>query len=149
MTIMHINRDSYKELEAKCMRAGVKMTDQRRVILRVLTSATDHPSVESVFDRAKAIDASISMATVYRTLNLLDEMELVNRREFNQNYARFEVNATHHHHLVDLETGEVIEFQNEKLERLKEEIARELGYELVDHTLEMYGRKLKDTPHKA
>lgn len=146
---MHIDRDSYKELESKCVRAGVKMTDQRRVILQVLTSATDHPSVEAVFDRAKAIDASISMATVYRTLNLLDEMQLVDRREFNQNYARFEVNATHHHHLVDLETGAVIEFQNEKLERLKEEIARELGYELVDHTLELYGRKLKTTPHKA
>ena len=84
--------------------------------------------MESVFDRAKTLDPSISMATVYRTLNLLDEMQLVDRREFKQNFARFEVNAEHHHHLVDLDTGAVIEFQNEKLERLKEEIARELGY---------------------
>jgi Fur family ferric uptake transcriptional regulator len=139
----HIDRDTFKELEAKCAAAGIKMTGQRRTILQVLTDATDHPSVESVFDRAKALDASISMATVYRTLNLLDELDLVDKREFKQNFARFEVNAQHHHHLVDLDTGEVIEFQNEKLEKLKEEIARELGYELVDHTLELYGRKLK------
>lgn len=140
---MHISRDTYEQLEAKCVAAGIKMTDQRRVVLQVLTSAHDHPSVESVFDRAKAIDSSISMATVYRTLNLLGELELVDRREFNQNFARFEVNATHHHHLVDVDTGAVIEFQNEKLEKLKIEIARELGYDLVDHTLELYGRKLK------
>ncbi len=140
---MQIDHDTFEELEAKCAAAGVKMTGQRRVVLQVLTEATDHPSVESVFDRAKVLDPSISMATVYRTLNLLDEMDLVNRREFKQNFARFEVNSEHHHHLVDLDTGEVIEFQNEKLEKLKEEIARELGYELIDHTLEMYGRKLK------
>ena len=140
---MSIKRESYEELAQKCVTAGIKMTDQRRVILQVLVSAIDHPSVEVVFDRAKSIDSSISMATVYRTLNLLDELELVNRREFNQNYSRFEVNAAHHHHLVDLETGHVIEFQNEKLEKLKIEIARELGYELIDHTLELYGRKIK------
>lgn len=140
---MRIEHDTLEELEAKCVQAGVKMTGQRRTVLQVLAESPDHPSVESVFDRAKALDPSISMATVYRTLNLLDDMNLVDRREFKQNFARFEVNAEHHHHLVDLETGEVIEFQNEKLEKLKEEIARELGYELVDHTLELYGRKLK------
>lgn len=139
-----IKRESYDELSQRCVEAGVKMTDQRRVILQVLTDASDHPSVESVFERAKAIDASISMATVYRTLNLLDELDLVSRREFNQNFSRFEVHAAHHHHLIDLDTGDVIEFQNPKLEKLKEEIARELGYELVDHTLELYGRKLKN-----
>jgi Fur family ferric uptake transcriptional regulator len=140
---MHLDRDTFEQLEAKCAAAGVKMTGQRRVVLQVLAEAEDHPSVESVFDRAKTLDPSISMATVYRTLNLLDEMDLVNRREFKQNFARFEVNAEHHHHLVDLDTGEVIEFQNEKLEKLKEEIAHELGYDLIDHTLEMYGRKIK------
>lgn len=144
----HIDRDTFEELEAKCAAAGVKMTGQRRVVLQVLAEAADHPSVESLFDRAKILDPSISMATVYRTLNLLDEMELVDRREFRQNFARFEVNAEHHHHLVDLDTGAVIEFQNEKLEQLKEEIARELGYELVDHTLELYGKKLKDNQSK-
>lgn len=140
---MQIKRETYEELNQRCIDAGVKMTDQRRAILQVLTSASDHPSVEVVFERAKEIDPSVSMATVYRTLNLLDELHLVDRREFNQNFARFEVNATHHHHLIDLDTGKVIEFQNEKLERLKEEIAHELGYELIDHTLELYGRKLK------
>ncbi|MCB9987490.1 MAG: transcriptional repressor [Rhodospirillales bacterium] len=119
------------------------MTGQRRTVLQVLTDATDHPSVETVLDRARAIDPSISMATVYRTLNLLDEMDLVDRREFGQNFARFEVNADHHHHLIDLDSGAVIEFQNENLERLKAEIARDLGYDLVHHTLELYGRKIK------
>jgi len=140
---MTINRESYEELSDKCIRAGIKMTEQRRVILQVLTGAEDHPSVESVFERARAIDASVSMATVYRTLNLLDELELVARRDFNRTFARFEVNATHHHHLIDLETGDVIEFQNDKLEALKQQIAYDLGYELIDHTLELYGRKLK------
>lgn len=142
---MQIKRETYQELNEKCMAAGVKMTDQRRAILKVLTGAEDHPSVEVVFERVKAIDPSVSMATVYRTLNLLDELNLVDRREFNQNFARFEVNATHHHHLIDLDTGAVIEFQNEKLEKLKIEIANELGYDLIDHTLELYGRKIRKT----
>lgn len=142
---MQIKRETYQELNEKCMAAGVKMTDQRRAILKVLTGAEDHPSVEVVFERVKAIDPSVSMATVYRTLNLLDELNLVDRREFNQNFARFEVNATHHHHLIDLDSGAVIEFQNEKLEKLKIEIANELGYELIDHTLELYGRKIRKT----
>lgn len=130
-------------LEQECARAGLKITGQRRLILRVLADSADHPSVEDVYKRAVALDPSVSMATVYRTLSLLDELDLVIKHEFKEGFARFEVNAEHHHHLIDLETGEVIEFQNEKLERLKEEIARELGYELIDHTLELYGRKIK------
>ena len=126
----------------RCAEAGLKMTEQRRVILQILDSAEDHPSVESVYDRAKSVDSSISMATVYRTLNLLDELDLVVRHEFNESFARYEVNMEHHHHLIYLETGEVHEFQNEELEALKEKIANELGFELVDHTLELYGRKL-------
>ncbi|MGH1378408.1 MAG: Fur family transcriptional regulator [Alphaproteobacteria bacterium] len=131
-------------LEQRCVEAGLKMTGQRRVILQVLGAAEDHPSVEDVYDRAKALDSSISIATVYRTLSLLDELELVVRHEFQEGYARYEVNAEHHHHLVDLETGHVVEFQNEELERLKEKIAHDLGYELVDHRLELYGKKLKN-----
>lgn len=131
-------------LEDQCAKAGLKMTGQRKVILNVLEQSDDHPSVEDVFARAKEIDSSVSMATVYRTLSLLDEMDLVIKHEFKEGFARFEVNAEHHHHMIDLETGHVIEFQNEKLEALKEEIAKELGYELVDHTLELYGRRLKD-----
>ncbi len=126
-----------------CAEAGMKMTDQRRVILKVLSDAEDHPSVETVYERAKGIDSSISMATVYRTLNLLDELDIVVRHDFNGSFSRYEVNMEHHHHLIDLETGDVIEFQNEELEKIKEKIANELGYELVDHRLELYGRRLK------
>nr|MBX2833403.1 transcriptional repressor [Micavibrio sp.] len=98
---------------------------------------------EDVYERAKKIDQSVSIATVYRTLSMLDELDIVTRHEFQEGYSRYEVNEEHHHHLVDLETGKVIEFQNEELEALKERIANELGYELVDHRLELYGKKLK------
>lgn len=130
-------------LEQRCSEAGLKMTGPRRVILKVLGQSEDHPSVEDVYERAKEIDSSVSIATVYRTLSLLDELDLVIRHEFQEGYSRYEVNDEHHHHLVDLETGKVIEFQNAELEELKEKIARELGYELVDHRLELYGKKLK------
>ncbi len=133
-------------LEQQCISAGLKMTDQRRLILDVLTAATDHPSVEQVFQRAKDAAPSISIATVYRTLHLLDDMGLVTRHEFNENYSRFEVNKEHHHHLIDVETGEVVEFTSDEIERLKERIAGELGYDLVDHTLELYGRRLTPKP---
>jgi len=130
-------------LEARCSDAGLKMTGQRRTILKVLDQAQDHPSVEDVYDRAKKIDSSISIATVYRTLSLLDELDLVMKHEFQEGYSRYEINEEHHHHLVDLETGKVLEFQNEELEALKEKIAHDLGYELVDHRLELYGKKLE------
>jgi Fur family ferric uptake transcriptional regulator len=128
-------------LEQRCITAGLKMTDQRRIILQVLTDSVDHPSVETVYMRARALDSSISIATVYRTLHLLDERNLVQRHDFNENYSRFEVNLEHHHHLIDLETGEVVEFKDQELEVLKERIAKRLGYDLVDHRLELYGRK--------
>ena len=138
-----LNTIDLSTLESRCSAAGLKMTGQRKVILKVLIEAGDHPSVETLYERAKVIDASVSMATVYRTVNLLDELGLIVRHEFKETFARFEVNAEHHHHLIDLETGDVIEFQNQELEELKERIANELGYELIDHTLELYGRKLK------
>ncbi|MGH1404420.1 MAG: Fur family transcriptional regulator [Alphaproteobacteria bacterium] len=131
------------DLEQRCAEAGLKMTGQRRVILKVLGQAEDHPSVEDVYERAKEIDTSISIATVYRTLSLLDELDLVIRHEFQEGYSRYEVNEEHHHHLVDLETGQVVEFQNDELEKLKEKIARDLGYDLIDHRLELYGKKIK------
>lgn len=131
------------ELETKCAEAGLKMTGQRKVIIKVLSKAEDHPSVEDVYDRAKKVDKSISIATVYRTLSLLDELDLVIRHEFQEGYSRYEVNWDHHHHLVDLETGKVVEFQNEELEALKIKIAKDLGYELIDHRLELYGKKIK------
>lgn len=131
------------EMEQKCAEAGLKMTGQRRVILKVLDESTDHPSVEDVYERAKKLDDSVSIATVYRTLSLLDELDLVIRHEFQEGYSRYEVNWDHHHHLIDLESGEVIEFQNSELEKLKVKIAHDLGYDLVDHRLELYGKKLK------
>ena len=132
-----------ESLEQRCVSAGLKMTEQRRTILTVLSQSDDHPSVDTVYHRARGIDPSISIATVYRTLHLLDELNLVQRHDFNESYARFEVNLEHHHHLIDLETGQVIEFQNEELEVMKTAIADHLGYELVDHRLELYGRRKK------
>lgn len=131
------------ELEQRCVSAGLKMTGPRKTILKVLGESMDHPSVEAVYERAKAMDPTISIATVYRTLNMLDELDLVTRHEFNESFSRYETNMDHHHHLIDLESGEVIEFQNAELEKIKEKIASELGFELVDHRLELYGRKLK------
>lgn len=131
------------DLERRCSEAGLKMTGQRKTILEVLGTAKDHPSVEDVYDRAKQLDDSISIATVYRTLSLLDELDLVIRHEFQEGYSRYELNWDHHHHLIDLDTGKVVEFQNDELEALKEKIALELGYELVDHRLELYGKKIK------
>ena len=133
------------DLEKTCVAAGLKMTDQRRIILRVLAESSDHPAVETVYERARSQDSTISLATVYRTLNLLDQMNLVQRHDFNGAYSRFEMNMDHHHHLIDLESGEVIEFQNLELEKLKERIAHELGYDLLDHRLELYGRKKKSS----
>ncbi len=132
-----------RNLETICTDAGLKMTGQRRTILKILEQAGDHPSVESVYDRARTVDPSISMATVYRTLNLLDELHLVTRHDFKENFSRFEVNMEHHHHLIDIETGEVVEFQNEEIEEMKQEIARKLGYDLVECRLELYGKKIK------
>lgn len=133
------------DLEKKCIDSGLKMTGQRRVILKILSQAEDHPSVEMLYERAKEEDSSISLATVYRTLNLLDEMGLVIKHDFKGTHARFEVNHDSHYHLIDLDSGNVHEFHSEELETLKEKIAEQLGYELVDYTLELYGRKKKSS----
>lgn len=130
-------------LEQRCAEAGLKMTGQRKIILKVLDEADDHPSVETVYERAKGVDSTISMATVYRTLNLLDELQLVIRRDFNEKFSRYDINTDHHHHLIDVESGEVIEFQNQEIEDMKSEIAKSLGYDLVECKLELYGRKIK------
>jgi Fur family transcriptional regulator, ferric uptake regulator len=132
-----------KTLEQQCIDAGLKMTDQRRTIIKILSEADDHPSVETLYERAKAQDESISMATVYRTLNMLDQLNLVIKHDFKGTYSRFEINNDTHYHLVDVENGDVIEFHSDEIEKLKERIAKELGYELVDYTLELYGRKRK------
>ena len=129
-------------LEQVCVEKGLKMTDQRRVISRVLSEATDHPDVEQVYHRAQRLDPRISIATVYRTMKLFEEANVIERLDFGDGRARYEENREeHHHHLIDLHTGEVIEFTNDEIERLKQRIADELGYELVGHRLELYGVK--------
>lgn len=130
-----------ENLESRYLKSGLKMTGQRRTIIKILDDASDHPSVETVYARARQIDPSISLATVYRTLSLLEEMDLIIKRDFNDSYARYDTNIDHHHHLIDMESGAVIEFKNEELEALKLKIARDLGYDLLDHRLELYGRK--------
>jgi Fur family ferric uptake transcriptional regulator len=131
-------------LEQLCLDKGLKMTEQRRVISRVLSEASDHPDVEEVYRRAAAIDPHISIATVYRTMRLFEEANVIEKLDFGDGRARFEENRDeHHHHLIDLHTGRVIEFQSPELEQLKERIARELGYSLIGHRLELYGVKAR------
>lgn len=116
------------------------MTAQRRIIARVLSEATDHPDVEELYRRASAMDAAISIATVYRTVRLFEEANILERHDFRDGRSRYEEHTERHHdHLIDVETGDVIEFQNEEIERLQREVAKKLGYDLVDHRLELYG----------
>lgn len=138
-----MNSMNLDELETACANAGLKMTGQRKTILKILTDAVDHPSIEELHARAKAADPTISMATMYRTMNTLAELDLVMKHDFKETFARFELNTDHHHHLIDVDSGDVVEFQNAELEAIKEKIAEELGYELIDHNLELYGRKIK------
>ncbi|MBI1391362.1 MAG: transcriptional repressor [Alphaproteobacteria bacterium] len=130
-------------LEKICAEKGMRMTDQRRTIARVLSVADDHPDVEEIHRRASEIDPKISIATVYRTMRLFEDAGVVERHDFQDGRARYEeASNDHHDHLIDLRSGEVIEFVNEEIERLQEKIARELGYRLVEHRLELYGVKI-------
>ena len=126
-----------------CEKKGLKMTEQRRVIARVLSESDDHPNVDQVFARAAKIDSRISLATVYRTVRLFEESNILTRLDFGDGKARYEdSSADHHDHLIDVESGEIIEFQNSQIEKLQREVAASLGYELVDHRLELYARAL-------
>lgn len=132
-------------IEQRCIEKGMKMTDQRRVIARVLSEATDHPDVEEVYRRATEEDPRISIATVYRTVRLLEEAEILERHDFGDGRARYEeASEDHHDHLIDINTGTVIEFHSEEIEAIQREIARKYGYRLVGHRLELYGVPLKD-----
>ena len=127
-------------IESLCIQKGMRMTEQRRVIARVLSSSTDHPDVEELHKRAIAEDPRISIATVYRTVRLFEEAGILERHDFRDGRSRYEeVTEDHHDHLINLQTGEVIEFNNARIEELQKEIARELGFKLVDHRLELYG----------
>jgi Fur family ferric uptake transcriptional regulator len=132
-------------LEKKCIEKGLKMTEQRRVIARVLSDSTDHPDVEALFKRASKVDARISIATVYRTVKLFEDAKIIERHEFGDGRARYEeMPEEHHDHLIDLRSGKVVEFFNTEIEKLQEKIARELGFKLVDHRLELFCVPLDD-----
>lgn len=131
-------------IEKHCAEKGLKMTEQRKVIARVLSESTDHPDVELLYQRAVKEDANISIATVYRTVKLFEEAGIIEKHDFGDGRARYEeMTDDHHDHLIDLRTGKVIEFTNDEIERLQEAVARELGYKLVDHRLELYGLPLE------
>jgi Fur family ferric uptake transcriptional regulator len=126
-------------LERRCIDQGMKMTEQRRVIARVLSGADDHPDVEEVHRRSAEVDSRISIATVYRTMRLFEDAGIVARHDFGDGRARYEeASSTHHDHLIDIKSGQVIEFRNEEIERLQAEVAKTHGYRLVDHRLELY-----------
>ncbi len=131
------------KIEKQCIEKGLRMTEQRRVIARVLSESTDHPDAEELHRRATALDNRISIATVYRTVRLFEEAGILERHDFRDGRSRYEeVPDEHHDHLIDLSTGAVVEFHDDEIERLQQEIARRLGYKLVDHRLELYGAPL-------
>ena len=128
------------DLEALCNEKGLRITEQRRVIARVLSEAEDHPDVEKVYERASSIDPGISIATVYRTVRLFEEAGILDRHDFGDGRARYEPSPeAHHDHLIDLRSGRVIEFSSEEIEKLQIDAARKLGFKLVGHRLELYG----------
>ena len=132
------------DLEALCQERGLRITDQRRVIARVISDSDDHPDVEELYNRASAIDGKISIATVYRTVRLFEEAGILDRHDFGDGRARYEAAPeAHHDHLIDVETGKVIEFVDPELEALQKIIAERLGYRLVDHRMELYGVAIK------
>ena len=128
------------DLEAVCAERGLRITEQRRIIARVISDAEDHPDVEELYNRASAIDPKISIATVYRTVRLFEEAGILDRHDFGDGRSRYEAAPeAHHDHLIDVETGKVIEFVDPEMEALQRQIAERLGYRLVDHRMELYG----------
>ena len=131
-------------IEEKCKNKGVRLTDQRKVIAQVMTKSKDHPDVDELHKRISEVDKKISIATVYRTVKLFEESGILTKHEFKGGKARYEeLNEGHHDHLIDLKSGEIIEFVDDEIEKLQEKIADKYGYQLVDHKLELYGVKKK------
>ena len=131
-------------IEQKCIIKGVKLTDQRRIIAKIMSECEDHPDVDELYKRVSKIDSKISIATVYRTVKLFEESGILTKHEFKGEKARYEeLSESHHDHLIDLKTGEIIEFVDEDIEKLQNKVAEKYGYELVDHKLELYGIKKK------
>ena len=129
-------------IEQKCLSKGVKLTDQRRVIARVMSDSSDHPDVDELYNRVSKIDPKISIATVYRTVKLFEEAGILVKHDFKAGKARYELNDDHNH-LIDIKSGEIIEFVDEEIEKLQKKVAEKYGYTLVDHKLELYGVKKK------
>ena len=137
-------------LEKLCIDKGMRMTDQRRTIARVLSSADDHPDVEELYRRAALVDPKISIATVYRTVRLFEEAGILERLDFRDGRSRYEeVSESHHDHLIDIQSGKVVEFRNDAIEALQKKVAEELGFKLVDHRLELYAVPLDSNEPKA
>ena len=129
-------------IEQKCNAKGVKLTDQRKIIAKIMSDSQDHPDVDELYKRASKIDSKISIATVYRTVKLFEEAGIVAKHDFRGGKARYEeLNEGHHDHLIDIKTGEIIEFVDEEIEKLQKKVADKYGYKLVDHKLELYGIK--------
>ena len=132
------------KIEEKCLKAGVRLTDQRKLIAKVMSESEDHPDVDELHRRVSKLDSKTSIATVYRTVKLFEETGIVSKHDFKGTKARYEqVPSEHHDHLIDVNTGEIIEFVNEDIENLQKKIAEKLGYKLIDHKLELYGTKNK------
>ena len=131
-------------IEQKCLVKGVKLTDQRKIIARVMSQSNDHPDVDELYNRVSKIDTRISISTIYRTVKLFEESGILTKHEFKGGKARYEeLNESHHDHLIDIKSGEIIEFVDEEIEKLQKKVADKYGYELVDHKLELYGVKKK------
>ena len=131
-------------IEQKCIAKGVKLTEQRKIIAKVMSESQDHPDVDELYKRASAIDERISIATVYRTVKLFEESGIVAKHDFKGGKARYEeLSESHHDHLIDIKTGEIIEFVDDEIEKLQKKVADKYGYKLVDHKLELYGIKKK------
>ena len=131
-------------IEQKCLVKGVKLTDQRKIIARVMSQSNDHPDVDELYNRVSIIDSKISIATVYRTVKLFEESGILAKHEFKGGKARYEkLSESHHDHLIDVKSGKIIEFVDEEIEKLQKKVADKYGYELVDHKLELYGVKKK------
>ena len=131
-------------IEDKCIKKGVRLTDQRKLIAKVMSESYDHPDVDELHKKVSKLDAKISIATVYRTVKLFEEAGIVSKHDFKGTKARYEqAPKEHHDHLIDVNTGEIIEFVNEDIEKLQKQVAEKFGYKLVDHRLELYGSKIK------
>ena len=142
---MNRTEEQLNRIEKACMVKGLRMTEQRRVIARVLAESADHPDVEELYRRCAEVDRNISISTVYRTVKLFEDAGIIERHDFREGRARYEqIPEAHHDHLINLRTGEVIEFQSEEIERLQAEVARRLGYRLIEHRLELYAVPLDD-----